>query len=97
MQLHNSSSDVFSRRKISVIFFMVLIGLIYLSRLFYIQVVDHRYKIFASSNVQRVITDYAARGLIYDRNGELLVYNDPYYDLMVIPGQVGDIDTTEFI
>ncbi len=68
-----------------------------MARLFYIQVIDHRYKVYASSNVQRTITEYPARGLIYDRNGELLVYNEPYYDLMVIPAQVGEIDTTEFI
>lgn len=97
MFTQHSSSEITSRKKRSVIIFIVLVGLIYLGRLFHLQVVDHRYKIFASSNIQRVITDYAARGLIYDRNGELLVYNEPYYDLMVIPAQVRDIDTTEFI
>ncbi len=97
MIARSTQSDVFSRRKISIIVFIIIIGLLYLARLYYIQVIDHRYKIYASSNVQRVITDYAARGLIYDRNGELLVYNEPYYDLMVIPRQVTSIDTTEFI
>lgn len=97
MQINRNSSDIFSRRKVSIIVFIILIGIIYIARLFHLQVIDHRYKIFASSNVQRIITDYAARGLIYDRNGELLVYNDPYYDLMVIPGQVRDIDTLEFV
>lgn len=85
-----------SQRKNFIIIFIIIIGLIYLVRLFNLQVLDPRYKIFASSNVQRIVTDYAARGLIYDRNGELLVYNEPYYDLMVIPRQVRDIDTTEF-
>ena len=97
MIARSTQSDVFSRRKISIIVFIIIIGLLYLARLYYIQVIDHRYKIYAISNVQRVITDYAARGLIYDRNGELLVYNEPYYDLMVIPRQVTSIDTTEFI
>ncbi len=97
MQLNNPNSDIFSRRKTPIILFVVLIGLLFLMRLFYLQVVDHRYKIFASSNVQRIITDYPARGLVYDRNGELLVYNEPYYDLMVVPRQVRDIDTLEFI
>jgi penicillin-binding protein 2 len=97
MIARNTQSDFFTRRKISVIVFFIGVGLLYLIRLYHIQVVDHRYKIYASSNVQRIITDYAARGLIYDRNGELLVYNEPYYDLMVIPRQVTSIDTTEFI
>ncbi len=97
MQNPHQSSEISSRRKNFIIFFIVLVGLIFLARLFYIQIVDHRYKIFASSNIQRIITDYAARGLIYDRNGELLVFNEPYYDLMVIPGQVRQMDTLEFI
>ena len=97
MMSRNTHSDFFSRRKISVIVFFIITGLIFLARLYYIQIIDHRYKIYASSNIQRIITDYAARGLIYDRNGELLVYNEPYYDLMVIPRQVAGIDTTEFI
>ncbi|TVQ11702.1 MAG: penicillin-binding protein 2 [Bacteroidetes bacterium] len=97
MQNPHQSSEISSRRKNFIIFFIVLVGLIFLARLFYIQIVDHRYKIFASSNIQRIITDYAARGLIYDRNGDLLVFNEPYYDLMVVPGQVRQMDTLEFI
>ncbi len=97
MQNTYQSSEISSRRKNFIIFFIVLTGLIFLVRLFFIQIVDHRYKIFASSNIQRIITDYAARGLIYDRNGELMVYNEPYYDLMVLPGQVREMDTLEFI
>ncbi len=93
----HQSSELSSRRKNVIIFFIILTGLIFIVRLYFLQVIDHRYKIFASSNIQRVLTDYPARGLIYDRNGELLVYNEPYYDLMVIPGQVREMDTTEFI
>lgn len=91
------STDIGSGRKNAILFFLILIGLIYIVRLFHLQVLDHRYKIYANSNIQRVLTDYAARGLIYDRNGELMVYNEPYYDLMVIPNQVHAMDTTEFI
>ena len=75
---------------------MVLIGFVYVIRLFYIQVIDPSYKLSANSNVLRYVTDYPARGLIYDRNGELLVYNEAHYDLMVVPGQVQRIDTLEF-
>ncbi len=92
----NYSSELHSRRKNAIIIFIVLIGVLYLTRLFFLQVLEDQYKIYASSNIQRIITDYAARGLIYDRNGELIVYNEPYYDLMVIPNQVRSMDTLEF-
>lgn len=69
---------------------------IYLVRLFYIQVIDDSYKLSANNNVLRYITEYPARGLVYDRTGKLLVYNEAVYDLMVIPKQVKDFDTTSF-
>jgi penicillin-binding protein 2 len=46
--------------------------------------------------VLRYEKQYPARGNIYDRNGKLLVYNEALYDLMVIPGQVKNIDTAAF-
>ena len=69
---------------------------IYLVRLFYIQVIDDSYKLSANNNVLRQITEYPARGLVYDRNGKLLVFNEAVYDLMVIPKQVKPFDTLEF-
>ncbi len=92
----NRPSDFHSSRKVVIIGFFLITGLIFLVQLFHIQVVDPAYKLSASSNVLRHLTDYPARGLIYDRNGELLVYNEARYDLMVIPQQVRDIDTTAF-
>lgn len=69
---------------------------IFLLRLFYIQIIDNSYKLSANNNVLRYITEYPARGLIYDRNGKLLVYNEAVYDLMITPKQVKNIDTLEF-
>jgi len=72
----------------------ILIALIFISRLFYVQVIDHHYKLDADNNVLRKVVKYPARGLIYDRNGELLVYNEAAYDLMIIPRQVSkELDT----
>jgi len=85
-----------SPRKQVVLFIFLSVGIIFLSRLFYIQIIDDSYKLSADNNVLRYITQYAARGLIYDRNGEILVYNQPAYDLMVIPRQVKSIDTADF-
>ncbi len=73
-----------------------LVALIFLSRLFYIQVMQDRYKLSASSNVLRPLIDYPSRGLIFDRNGKILVYNEAVYDLMVTPREVKKVDTAEF-
>lgn len=82
------------RYVIAVIFFAVCF--IYLLRLFYIQVINDSYKMSANNNVLRYMTEYPARGLVYDRDGVLLVYNEAAYDLMVTPRQVKQIDTTDF-
>ncbi|HZJ74076.1 MAG TPA: penicillin-binding protein 2 [Perlabentimonas sp.] len=75
-----------------VILVFVAIGI----RLFHIQIIDSSYRMSASSNVLRHITEYPARGLIFDRNGKLLVHNTVAYDLMVVPHQVSAFDTVEF-
>jgi penicillin-binding protein 2 len=88
--------DSFAVRKYIISILIVIVGLIYVIRLFVIQVVDPTYKLSASNNVIRYVTQYPARGLIYDRNGKLLVYNEAAYDLMVNPLQLKPFDTTEF-
>jgi penicillin-binding protein 2 len=75
---------------------IVLASLILLIRLFIIQVVKDTYRLSADNNVLRYVTQYPARGLIYDRNKELIVFNQAAYDLMVVPAQVTKIDTAEF-
>ncbi len=86
----------FAERKYYIIGLIVLIGFIFIVRLFFIQIIDRSYKLSASNNVLRYLIQYPARGLIYDRNGELLVYNEAAYDLMVVPHMVRNIDTAEF-
>ncbi|MBU8892389.1 MAG: penicillin-binding protein 2 [Bacteroidales bacterium] len=88
--------DSFANRRHIIRFIIILIGLIFTIKLFILQVVDSSYKLTASSNVLRYVTQFPARGLIYDRNGELLVYNEATYDLMVVPNQLMPFDTTEF-
>ena len=73
---------------------VVLISLTFIGRLFYIQVLDDSYMLSAENNVLRYEVEYPARGLMYDRDGRLLVYNEAAYDLMVIPRQAKNIDTT---
>lgn len=74
----------------------LLVGLIFVVRLFNVQVLEDKYKLDSDNNVLREVTQYASRGLIYDRKGELLVYNEAAYDLMLIPAQLKEIDTTAF-
>jgi penicillin-binding protein 2 len=88
--------DVFINRKYIIMALIVLASLVLLIRLFIIQVVKDTYRLSADNNVLRYVTQYPARGLIYDRNKKLLVYNQAAYDLMVVPAQVTGIDTAEF-
>ena len=76
--------------------FICLIVLIYIFRLFNIQIMDGKYKENAQSNAFLKRITYPARGLIYDRNGNLIVYNQPSYDVMLIPKDLGkDFDTLQ--
>ncbi len=95
MHIYQQSGQ-YSNRKKTVLGIILFTGVVLLIRLFMLQIVDPSYKAFARSNYLRHVTDYPPRGLIYDRHGELLVYNEAHYDLMVIPGQVRDIDTLAF-
>ena len=71
--------------------------LIYILRLFYVQVISDEYAIFAEKNAIRKAIIYPARGLIYDRKGRLIVANKPVYDLKVIPHQMKKgMDTVGF-
>lgn len=88
--------DAFINRKYVVGGIILLAALVLLIRLFTIQVVEKTYRLSADNNVLRYVTQYPARGLVYDRNGKLLVYNQAAYDLMVVPAQTNQIDTLEF-
>jgi penicillin-binding protein 2 len=85
-----------SNRRLIIAGFFLFIGLILIARLVYVQLLADKYILSANNNVLRYITQYPARGLIFDRKGELLVYNEAAYDLMVIPRQVKRIDTADF-
>ncbi len=88
--------DINSNRKYLIVSIFVAVSIVLLIRLFYLQVIDNTYKEFATSNVLRKVIQYPARGLIYDRNGELLVYNKAAYDLLVTPREVKAFDTLKF-
>lgn len=85
----------FERRYVIAGVFIVLV-LVLLSRLFYMQIIDDRYLIYANNNVIKQEIQYPARGFILDRNEKVLVQNELVYDVSVIPKNVNPFDTLEF-
>lgn len=75
---------------------VVCIVLVYMVRLFTLQILDGDYKKNADSNAFLNQIQYPSRGVIYDRNGKLLVYNQPSYDVMVVMREVENLDTLDF-
>ncbi|MTI21014.1 peptidoglycan glycosyltransferase [Fulvivirga sp. RKSG066] len=75
---------------------MILTGLIFLVKLFSIQVLDSKYAEAATSNIIHRVIEYPYRGLVFDRNGKLIVYNTPQYNLIVVPTEVKNLDTAKF-
>ncbi|HCX23196.1 MAG: peptidoglycan glycosyltransferase [Flammeovirgaceae bacterium] len=76
---------------------ILFIALVFSIRLFSIQVIDDDYKLAAQNNILQKIIDYPFRGLIYDRDGDLLVYNTPVYDLMIVPKEVDLADSSDIM
>ncbi len=75
---------------------VVLVGLLFISRLFYLQIYSFDGQNLFEDNAIKPVYDYPKRGFVYDRNGELLVSNQPSYDVMVIPRDVKEFDIEEF-
>lgn len=92
--MKNTNRNLANRQYVIMGIFAV-IGVVFLLKLFSLQVIDKSWEISAENNVLRFVTQYPARGKVFDRNGELLVYNEAVYDLMVVPSQAKNIDTLE--
>lgn len=88
-------NSFFVRRYVIAGIFIAII-LVLLAKLFYIQIIDKQYSMYAAKNVLRKVKQYPARGPILDRNGKILVENVPSYDIMVTPKEVKPFDTAEF-
>lgn len=78
------------------VFLVVLMGIVIVSRLFYLQIIDTRFDELSKKNSVLAVYEYPERGYIFDRDQQLIVANQPSYDVMVIPKNVAKIDTTEF-
>jgi penicillin-binding protein 2 len=76
---------------------LIIIGAsLLIIRVFYLQIIDDSFKLKSENNAIKIKYDYPERGYIYDRNGVLLVANQPSYDIMVIPRELNKTDTLEF-
>lgn len=85
----------YDNRKYIVSGAIILVLLIYVARLYNLQIDSSDYKTKADSNAFYKKTIYPSRGLIYDRNGNLVVYNKPSYDITFVPREIKDVDTLE--
>jgi penicillin-binding protein 2 len=83
-------------RKEIVQFVFLLVGVIFLIKLFFIQVLDSRYAELADGNAILRQVEYPSRGLIFDRNKKLIAFNSPEYDLEVIIKDVKKFDSAKF-
>ena len=81
-------------RKVLLPTIIFIATILLILRLFYLQVIDDTLKLKSDNNAIKIAYDYPERGYIYDINGKLLVANQPSYDIMVIPKDVKDLDTT---
>ena len=85
----------YDKRKYILAGAVLLVLFTYIAQLFNLQIASEQYKSKADSNAFYKKTIYPARGLMYDRNGKLLVYNRPAYDITFVPREVKEIDTLE--
>jgi len=89
-------NDALQKRRFIITAAILVVVAFFAARLFYLQVVESKYKEGADSNAFLRQTQYPPRGLIYDRNGELLVYNKPAYDITLIIRELTNLDTISF-
>ena len=82
-------------RKVLLPTIIIVSALLILARLFYLQIIDESLKLKSDNNAIKILYEYPERGYIYDRNGTLIVANQPSYDIMVTPKDVKNIDTLE--
>jgi penicillin-binding protein 2 len=83
-------------RKYVVQGIFLVVAVIFLTRLFFMQVLDGTYKLAADKNTLQRLVQTPYRGLIYDRKNAPLVQNTPVYDLMVVPREVKQLDSAKF-
>ncbi len=83
-------------RRYVILIFIVLVGIIYTLRLFYMQVVDDTWKLRAQEIAEKRKEITPPRAVIFDRNGRKIVSNTTFYNLMMVEAKIVDLDTAAF-
>ena len=92
----SNGNKPYAKRKYIVAYIVVVMILVYAAQLFNLQILSPQYRNYADSNAFFRKTLYPARGSIYDRNGELVVFNQPTYDVMMVVREMKQFDTLDF-
>lgn len=95
-KMANDSKYTFENRRFVLTGSVLVVVAIFIVRLFFLQIIDSGNKASADSNAFLKKTLNPSRGMIYDRNGKLLVYNQPAYDVMLIMRDIQPFDTLDF-
>ncbi|MCB0476560.1 MAG: penicillin-binding protein 2 [Crocinitomicaceae bacterium] len=83
-------------RKFVVLFFIAITAGVFSVRMFYMQIIDDKWKLRAEEISKYKMTTYPTRGIVYDRSGNKLIANETYYDIMMIEDEISNFDTTLF-
>ena len=83
-------------RRLLLSSFVIIVGFVFVGRLSYLQLFSFSPDQILEDPAIKAVYDYPERGYVYDRNGKLLVGNQPAYDVMVIPRETKALDTLEF-
>jgi penicillin-binding protein 2 len=83
-------------RKYVIIAFMVIVGVIYSLRLFYMQVIDDSWVLRAQQIAEKRREITPPRGVVFDRDGRKIVSNSTYYNLMMVEKDIVNLDTVAF-
>ena len=87
--------DSVQNRKFVILAIFILVGMIYVTRLIYVQIFDEDHKKWALTVSQRSLRILPDRGVVFDRNGKVLVKNENSYDLCITPADFGEEDSAE--
>jgi penicillin-binding protein 2 len=83
-------------RRYIILFFFTTIGVLFIGRLFFLQVLDPKYKSLEATNAIKKEVEIPLRGQVFDRNGKLIVTNEEVYNMYVTPNKVVNLDTAQF-
>jgi len=83
-------------RKFIIVFFILAVGIIYLIKLFYMQIIDDTWVLRAQEIAEKRKEILPPRAVVFDRNGRKIVSNKTYYNLMFIENNIKELDTVAF-